>query len=97
MKTGSDFLEKLFEEKIKLIIGLEKGTFRALEPLPSKEDLVQSLKEEGEVVPEHEKREFKQMIHFIEQLPKEDFVSFYEEIPFYELVNDEIVEKEKKT
>ncbi|MGX7197736.1 hypothetical protein [Enterococcus olivae] len=97
MKTGSDFPIELFEGKMKLIIGLEKGTFRALEPRPSKEDLVQSLKEEREVVPEYEKREFKQMIHFIENLSKEDFVSFYEEIPFYELVNDEIVEKEKRT
>jgi len=85
-----------FKEKMVLVIGLGKGTFQELEPFPSKEELIQSLEEEREIVPEDERKDFERMIRYIENLEEEDFVTFYESVPFYELVNGFIMEKNQE-
>ena len=84
-----------FEENMEAVIGLSKGTYLGVEPLPTKQELLDELKEEMATLDSREANEQRKMILKIEKMTDEEFLIYYDKIPPLELVNDEIIHVNK--
>lgn len=85
-----------FEENMRVVIGLGKGTYLGMEPLPTKQELMDELKDEMALMDIKEANDYRQMILKIGKMTDEEYLEYYEKVPPLELVNDEIVQVNKR-
>lgn len=86
--TSTENLKPLtFDENMRISVGLVKGSFEGLEPLPTKEELIEELKLELIFLEGKEQSDFRKMVKKLSQMTDIEFLNYYEETPCYELVD----------
>lgn len=96
MTLNEEIDELSFEENMTITIGLSKGTYLGIEPSPTKNELIDELKEEMEVVDKKEAEELRKMVLHVQKMTDKEFVEFYKNIPALELKNGSIQPPQKE-
>lgn len=86
-----------FKEDMAIIIGISKGTYVGMEPLPTKQELIDELTEEMAVMPSSEAGNYRQYILTLQKMTDNEFLIYYEKVAPLELKNVTIVAADKPT
>ena len=81
------------EEELKITIGLIKGLVVGLAPNHTKEELIESLTEEVDFLEGEDVTKQRLMIKKLHDMSTKEFLTFYDEVPIYDMIHDQIIER----
>ena len=86
-----------FKEDMAITIGISKGTYVGMEPLPTKQELIDELTKEMDVMSSSEGGNYRQYILTLQKMTDNEFLIYYEKVAPLELKNGTIVAADKPT